>query len=174
MWVKKGNVNNGTAAIELLFMHRLVKLVFNLKQGEGLLPNELNDATYLGMRLLGQKYLATYNIYKAEAENPFTVELASTKDITPKRMPSAPTGYVRTFEAIVLPNIVGNSATVTNNPAIDRTVEITFYHRADDQIVNKFTIPSTTLFRAGYKYTFNVTVNALTVTVDQQKYTEQW
>jgi len=174
MWVKKGNVNNGTAAIELLFMHRLVKLVFNLKQGEGLLPNELNDATYLGMRLLGQKYLATYNIYKAEAENPFTVELASTKDITPKRMPSAPTGYVRTFEAIVLPNIVGNSATVTNNPAIDRTVEITFYRRTDDQIVNRFTIPAGTALKAGYKYTFNVTVNATTITVDPLKFAEQW
>ena len=174
MRARKGNVNNGTAAIELLFKHRLVKLVFNLKQGEGLLPNELNDATYLGMVIKDQYCKATYDIYADDNGSPFTIETSSgKKDIYPAKAAAAPTGYVRTFEAIVLPNSTGTYA-VTNNPAVNRTVEITFYRRADDQIVNSFVIPAATLFRAGYKYTFNVTVNALTVTVDTEKYTEQW
>lgn len=174
MKARKGNVNNGTSAIELLFKHRLVKLVFNLKQGEGLLPNELSDATYLGMKIKDLYYKATYNIYAEDNEAPFTIITGAGKEgIIPMKASAAPTGYVRTFEAIVLPNYTGTYP-VTGNPAANRTVEITFYRRTDDQIVNKFTIPSSTLFRAGYKYTFNITVNALTVTVDQQKYTEQW
>lgn len=174
MKARKGNVNNGTAAIELLFKHRLVKLVFNLKQGEGLLPNELSDANYLGVVIKDQYYKATYNIYAEDNAAPFTVNTGSGKiDIIPAKASAAPTGYVRTYEALVLPNYTGTYL-VTNNPATNRTVEITYYHRADDQIVNKFTIPSGTLFWAGYKYTFNVTVNATSVTVDQQKYTEQW
>ncbi len=174
MRARKGNVNNGNAAIELLFMHRLVKLVFNLKQGEGLLPNELSDATYLGMVIKDQYYKATYDIYARDNESPFTIDVSTGKmDIIPVKAAAAPTGYVQTFEAIVLPNYTGTYA-VTNNPAVNRTVEITFYRRADDQIVNSFVIPAATLFRAGYKYTFNVTVNALTVTVDTEKYTEQW
>ena len=174
MKARKGNVNNGTSAIELLFKHRLTKLVFNLKQGEGLLPNELVDATYLGMKVKDLYYKATYNIFAEDNAAPFAINTGSgITDIIPAKAAAAPTGYVRTYEAIVLPNYTGTYP-VTSNPAANRTVEITFYHRADDQIVNKFIIPSTTLFRAGYKYTFNITVNATSVTVDQQKYTEQW
>ena len=169
MQARTGNVTNGNATIELLFRHRLVKLVFNLKQGEGLLPNELKDATYLGMKILSQHFKATYNIYKGDNEDPLSVDPASEyiADIIPAKAAQAPTGYVRTYEAIVLPNVV-------NNPAVNRTVEIEFYQRSDDRIVNKFTIPVQTIFKAGYKYVFNVTVNALTVTVDTDKYTEQW
>ena len=173
MRARKGNVNNGNAAIELLFMHRLVKLVFNLKQGESLLPNELIDATYLGMVIKDQYYKATYDIYAQDNESPFTIDVSGKMDIYPVKAAAAPTGYVQTYEAIVLPNYTGTYA-VTNNPVVNRTVEITFYRRADDQIVNSFIIPSTIWFRAGYKYTFNVTVNAVSVTVDTDKYTEQW
>jgi hypothetical protein len=173
MRARKGNVNNGNAAIELLFMHRLVKLVFNLKQGESLLPNELSDATYLGMVIKDQYYKATYDIYAQDNESPFTIDVSGKMDIYPVKAAAAPTGYVQTYEAIVLPNYTGTYA-VTNNPVVNRTVEITFYRRADDQIVNSFIIPSTIWFRAGYKYTFNVTVNAVSVTVDTDKYTEQW
>ena len=166
MRAKTANVTNGNAAIELLFKHKLVKLVFNLKQGDGLLPNELKEAKSLTMKILGQHYKATYYIYKEDNQNPFTVNSATT-DIYPVRVATAPTGYVRTFEAIVLPNVEGN-------PSTNRTIEITFYQKEKDPVTNKFTIPVGTSFESGRKYVYNVTVNAVTVTVDTQKYTEQW
>lgn len=162
MRAKASNVNNERASIELLFQHRLSKLVFNLKQGEGLLVDELKDASYLGMTMEDQYTTATYNIYTDDFASP-----SGRQDIIPVRAASAPTGYVRTYEAIVLPNRAGNTAA-------DRTVTITFYRKTKDQITNTFIIPGSTYFDPGYKYVFNVTVNATTITVDQNKYTEQW
>lgn len=162
MRARTGNVNNERASIELLFQHRLSKLVFNLKQGEGMLEDELKDASYLGMVLKNQYTKATYNIYTDEFSSP-----AERQDIIPVRATSAPTGYVRTYEAIVLPNRAGNTAE-------DRTVSITFYRKTKDQITNTFKIPESTYFDPGTKYVFNVTVNATTITVDPTKYTEQW
>ena len=162
MRAKTGNVSNENTRVEMLFYHRLVKLVFNLKQGEGLLTDELKDATSLTMKIGGQPVKATYNIYT----DAFIIE-PSSNDIIPVRASSAPTGYVRTFEAIVLPN--GG-----NNPAGPRTVTITFYRKKEDTIVNTFIIPEATYFTSGYKYTFNVTVNATSIQVDPLKYTEQW
>ena len=166
MRAKTANVTNGNAAIELLFKHKLVKLVFNLKQGDGLLPNELKEAKYLAIKIPGQHYKATYDIYKEDNQNPFSVD-PDTKDIIPVRAATATTGFVRTFEAIVLPNVEGN-------PSANRNIEITFYQKEKDPVTNKFTIPVGTTFTPGYKYIYNVTVNAVTVTVDTQKYTEQW
>ena len=162
MRARTGNVNNERASIELLFQHRLSKLVFNLKQGEGMLEDELKDASYLGMVLKNQYTKATYNIYTDEFSSP-----AERQDIIPVRATSAPTGYVRSYEAIVLPNVAGNTAA-------DRTVSITFYRKTKDQITNTFKIPGSTYFQPGYKYVFNVTVNATTITVDPTKFTEQW
>ena len=166
MRAKTANVSNGNATIELLFQHKLVKLVFNLKQGDGLLPDELKEAKSLTMKIPGQHYKATYDIYKEDNQSPFTID-PDTKDIIPLRAATATTGYVRTFEAIVLPNVEGN-------PSANRTVEITFYQKEKDPVTNKFTIPVGTSFAAGHKYIYNVTVNAVTVTVDTQTYTEQW
>ena len=164
MRAKNGNVSNSNTSVELLFQHRLVKLVFNLKQGEGLLEDELKDATVLTMSVGSQFTKAIYNVYS----DAFIIAGGATlTDITPVRASSAPTGFVRTFEAIVLPNFGSNSA-------IDRKVTITFYRKAEDTIVNTFTIPYTTYFNPGYKYTYNITVNATSIRVDPLKYTEQW
>lgn len=164
MRARKTNVNNGNVSIELLFYHRLVKLVFNLKQGEGLLPDELADATYLGVTISNQPYEATYNVYT----DAFTFTQGHSNNIIyPVRAASATTGYVRTFEAIVLPN-------GPNNLQVDRTVTITFYRKSDDTIVNTFKIPTATNFVSGNKYTFNVTVNATSIDVDPLKFAEQW
>lgn len=161
------NVNNENIAVELLFQHRLTKLVFNLKQGEGLLEDELKDADYLGMTIGGQPIEATYSIY-----SDILTIIPGNNDISPVRASSAPTGYVRTFEAIVLPNGSGNP----NNPC---TITITFYRHSNDQIVNTFQIHTdgvdgSVYFEKGYKYTYNVTVNATSIQVDPQIYTEQW
>ena len=164
MRAKKTNVSNGNVSIELLFYHRLVKLVFNLKQGEGLLPDELADATYLGVTISNQPYEATYNVYT----DAFTFRQGYSNNIIyPVRAASATTGYVRTFEAIVLPN-------GPNNLQVDRTVTITFYRKSEDTIVNTFKIPTATNFVSGNKYTFNVTVNATSIDVDPLKFAEQW
>ena len=164
MRAKKTNVSNGNVSIELLFYHRLVKLVFNLKQGEGLLPDELADATYLGVTISNQPYEATYNVYT----DAFTFTQGHSNNIIyPVRAASATTGYVRTFEAIVLPN-------GPNNLQVDRTVTITFYRKSEDTIVNTFKIPTATNFVSGNKYTFNVTVNATSIDVDPLKFAEQW
>ena len=165
---KRGNVSNSNVSIELQFKHKLVKLVFNLKQGEGLLPDELNDATYLGMKIDKQPYEATYNAYT----DVLSVTLVH-NEIIPVRATTT-TGFVRTFEAIVLPNTSSGETTVAGNPSDDRTVTINFYRRSDDAIVNTFKIPSSTYFYPGYKYIYNVTVNATSIEVDPQKYTEQW
>ena len=164
MRARKANVNNGNVSIELLFYHRLVKLVFNLKQGEGLLPDELADATYLGVTISNQPYEATYNVYT----DAFTFTQGHSNNIIyPVRAASATAGYVRTFEAIVLPN-------GPNNLQVDRTVTITFYRKSEDTIVNTFKIPTATNFVSGNKYTFNVTVNATSIDVDPLKFAEQW
>lgn len=164
MRAKTGNVSNSNTSVELLFQHRLVKLVFNLKQGEGLLEDELKDATVLTMSIGSQFTEATYNIY----DDAFLIAGGqSLTDIAPVRASSAPTGFVRTFEAIVLPNFASNAA-------IDRKVSITFYRKAEDTIVNTFTIPSATFFDPGHKYIYNITVNATSIRVDPLKYTEQW
>lgn len=164
MRARKNNVSNGNVSIELLFYHRLVKLVFNLKQGEGLLPDELADATYLGVTISNQPYEATYNVYT----DAFTFTQGHSNNIIyPVRAASATTGYVRTFEAIVLPN-------GPNNLQVDRTVTITFYRKSEDTIVNTFKIPTATNFVSGNKYTFNVTVNATSIDVDPLKFAEQW
>ncbi len=163
MRARTANMNNNNAKVELLFQHRMAKLVFNLKQGDTMLPNELKDATYLNVTIDGQPVEATYNIY----EDAFTIE-ATSNTFTPIRAATAPLGYDRSYETIVLPN-------GTNNPGKSRTVTITYYLKSNDVIVNKFTIGSGTLFKSGYKYVYNVTVNATSVSVEQENtYTEQW
>lgn len=164
MRARTGNISNSSPVIELLFYHRMTKLVFNIKQGEGLLTDELKDATYLGMTIDKQYTQANYKILEDEC----SVTSADYSTITPIRASSAPTGYVRTFEAIVLPNSA-------SNPVQDRTVTITFYQNLNDPIVNTFKIPSSIYFYPGTKYTFNVTVNATSIQVNMDnKYTEQW
>ena len=151
------SASNSNAAVKLMFEHKLVKLVFNLKPGEGLLSNELEEPITLSLTIKNQPTKATYDM----KEDEFSIVGESNNDIIPFTAPSAPVGYVRTYEAIVLPN--SNTS---------HKVEIEFYKKEKDKITNTFTID--TSLRSGYKYTFNVTVNAVSVTVDTEKYTEQW
>lgn len=154
-------VNNNVNVIKLLFKHRLVKLVFNLKQGEDLLSEELRHSIIDVFTIAGQSTNATYNIFT----DALTITPAN-KTITPFEVSLPNDGYDFTYEAIVLPS-----------PASDRTVTITFYYPGhvddkDDKITNKFTISSE--LEAGFKYVYNVTVNATSITVDTGKFTDQW
>lgn len=153
-----GQVNDLTrskSTAKLLFNHRLVKLVFNLKPGTDMLEGELTNAT---LTLDKQPVKATYNLITDGIDM-----TAGTSILTAVNSASAPPdGYKKTLELIVLPN-------GTNNLAADRTVTITF-----GSTTNTFTIADTTSFAAGKKYTYNVTVNATSITVDKDKFTDQW
>jgi hypothetical protein len=156
MRAKTENITNGNSSIRLLFYHKLVKLVFNLKQGDGLLTDELANASFLGIKVKSQPQSASYNIY-TDAFSGF----GSNIDIVPVESNTIADGYVKTFEAIVLPS-----------ESLSHTVEITFYQKLEDKVVNTFTINTALL--SGHKYTYNVTVNANSINVDLEKYTEQW
>jgi len=155
----EGKVNDLTRSLrtaKLLFMHRLVKLVFNLKPGTDMLEGEeLTNAT---LTLDKQPVKATYNLITDVIDI-----TAGASILTAVNSASAPpVGYEKTLELIVLPN-------GTNNLAADRTVTITF-----GSTTNTFTIANATSFAAGKKYTYNVTVNATSIKVDKGKFTEQW
>ena len=166
MTAKHENANNAAETIQLLFHHRLTKLVFNLRQGEGLLAGELKKSTISPFTIDHQPTTATYNIYTSGLTIPSGNYDGST--ITPKKMDAVATGYDLTYEAVILPNNDDNRAT-------NRTVTITFYTNEDDKITNTFTIDSDTHFEEGCKYVYNVTVNAMSITVDtEETFTDQW
>ena len=148
---------------ELLFQHRLTKLVFNLTF------NDFGVINNTSLTIGSQKTTATYNIYtdiltygSGEANQTITAAVGSTKS-----------GFDKTFEAIVLPN------DADNNPAVDCKVTIVV-----DGGSYSFTIIRTGAatnntvltgpFAAGCKYEYNVTVYPFTIIVDTDKYTEQW
>ena len=164
------SVDNGSTPIsinepscELLFQHRLTKLVFNLTF------NDFGVINNTSLTIGSQKTTATYNIYtdiltygSGEANQTITAAVGSTKS-----------GFDKTFEAIVLPN------DADNNPAVDCKVTIVV-----DGGSYSFTIIRTGAatnntvltgpFAAGCKYEYNVTVYPFTIIVDTDKYTEQW
>ena len=151
------SINKVTPSCQLLFHHRLTKLVFNLKAGEDFSSSDIEGATSLTIG--SQRITATYNLY--------TDVLTCTGDvnqtISAVALATANTGYAKTFEAIVLPN---NDAT---NPAVDRKVTIIVSGRP-----YAFTIGNATSFASGHKYVYNVTVYPFSIIVDPQKFTEQW
>lgn len=148
---------------ELLFHHRLTKLVFNLTFIDfGTIKNT-------SLTIGSQKTTANYNIYtdiltygSGEANQTITAAIGSTKS-----------GFDKTFEAIVLPN------DADNNPAVDCKVTIVVDGRSYSfTIIRTGAASNNTVltgpFDAGYKYEYNVTVYPFTIIVDTDKYTEQW
>ena len=150
------SINKVTPSCQLLFHHRLTKLVFNLKPGEDFTNKDIEGATSL--TISNQRTEGTYNIYN----NEFTYIGDADQKIFAVTAEYVAENYVKTFEAIVLPN-------ATTSPAVDRKVTIVVDGRS-----YTFTISSATSFDAGTRYTYNVTVYPFTVIVDPDKYTEQW
>ena len=155
------SINNPSC--QLLFRHRLTKLVFNLKFDDfGVIKNT-------SLTIGNQKTTATYNIYTdaltysgGEANQTITAAVGSTKS-----------GFDKTFEAIVLPN------DTDNNPAIDCKVTIVVDGKSYSFTIIRTGEASniqvlTGSFFAGRKYEYNVTVYPFTIEVDTEKYTEQW
>lgn len=135
---------------ELLFHHRLTKLVFNL---------DLTEMVTVGTTSLtigSQKTAGTYDIY----DNVLTCSGDANKAISAVGTKTDELHW--SFEAIVLPNN-------TTNLAVDRTVTIVVDGRS-----YTFTIGKATSFDTGNRYVYNVKVYPLTITVDTDKYTEQW
>ena len=149
---------------ELLFQHRLTKLVFNLNL------REMGTVSTISLTIGSQKTTATYDIY----DNVLTYSSGvANQPVSAVALATANSGYDKTFEAIVLPNHT------SNNPGVDRTVTIVVDGRSYTFTIavtgasssNKVETPS---FDAGKKYVYNVKVYPFTIEVNTDKYTEQW
>ena len=145
---------------QLLFSHRLVKLQFNLKHGNGMAETDINKAGGNTVALSipeGLYTTASYNIFTDGISN-FS---ANNVDITPVEMASpgvwasgSPDVMAdRSFEAIILPQTLN----------ADKSVQLTISN-PQSSAAYTFNIPATT-FMAGNKYIYNITVNAMGLTV---------
>lgn len=145
-------INKAHYTCNLLFEHKLTKLVFKLKQGTG-----FDDATIAGTTSLtigSQKTIGIYNVYNRA----LSYSGSADQTITAFKASDVANGdgeFDARFEAIVLPNHA------TNNTPVDRLVTITI----GDQDYT-FTIyytgastPKVESFAPGMEYTFEVTVH---------------
>ena len=169
------SINKANPSCQLLFHHRLTKLVFNLIHGGDFDSSDIEGATSLTIG--NQKTTATYDIYSdvltctGDANQAISaVALATPNTVTVNETTKT---YDKSFEAIVLPN------NATTNPDVDRTVTIvvdgrsyTFTIAKPGSTEGKIKVNNT--FEAGTKYIYNVTVYPFSVFVDPQKFTEQW
>jgi len=157
-------IKKNTPSCQLLFAHRLVKLVFNLKAGTGMSSSDITSASPCSVSITGQKTEGTYNIYTDAL-----TYTGSQTTIVSTATQEAKGGFDKAIQLIVLPTHD------TNNPKSDRTVTITL-----GTATYQFTIfdgvnaaapadPDGTLqvaaFEAGKEYTFDVTVNAARLSV---------
>ena len=175
------SINKANPSCQLLFHHRLTKLVFNLKPGGDFDPSDIEGATSLTIG--SQKTTATYDIYS----DVLTCTGDANQAISAVALATPNSGYAKTFEAMVLPNndtkdeadLTNHPITITDNPDVDRTVTIvvdgrsyTFTIAKPGSTEGKIKVNNT--FEAGTKYIYNVTVYPFSVFVDSQKFTEQW
>lgn len=147
---------------QLLFYHRLTKLVFNLDL------TEMVTVGTISLTIGSQRTAATYDIYdggltcSGDANQTISAVVGTSTD-----------DLHRSFEAIVLPN------DAINNSAADRTVTIVVDGRSYTFTIaasgaSSSTKVITSSFDAGKKYVYNVKVYPFTIEVDTEKYTEQW
>lgn len=168
------SINSANPSCELLFHHRLTKLVFNLNL------SEMGTIKEIALNIGSQRTAATYNIY----DDKLSCTGDANKAVSAVALETASTNM--TFEAIVLPNndtkVIGNKnhpITITGNPAADRTVTIIVDGRSYTFTIaasgaDSSTKVVTSSFDAGKKYVYNVKVYPFTIEVNPQNYTEQW
>lgn len=151
-------LNRTNSTCELLFHHKLVKIQFNLKKGADMLDGEISLEQYhagkLKVGVRGQT-AATYNIYTDAM-----TRTGAVTDIYAIPMETPETGYVMSFEALVLPT-EGTLGTVTITIG---TTANTF--TANDEATDKLI--------SGHKLIYNCTLTANSIVVDKDKFTEQW
>ena len=148
---------------ELLFHHRLTKLVFNLDL------SEMVSVSTISLTIGSQKTTATYDIY----DNVLTYSSGVANQTITAVVGTITDALHKSYEAIVLPN------DASTNPAVDRTVTIVVDGRSYTFTIAKSGAPSsnkvvTSSFDAGKKYIYNVKVYPFTIEVNTDKYTEQW
>ena len=149
---------------ELLFHHKLTKLVFNLNL------SEMGTVSTTSLTIGSQRTTATYNLYTKK----LTCSGDANQTISAVESATVPIGYDKTFEAIVLPNVATNIS-----PTAGRTVTIVVDGRSYTFTIAVTGVSSsnkvvTSLFEEGKKYIYNVKVYPFTIEVDTDKYTEQW
>jgi len=154
-------INSANSKCELLFQHRLTKLVFNLDL------TEMGTVGTTSLTIGSQRISATYSIYT----DVLTCSGDANQTITAVRTINE--ALSKSYEAIVLPN------DASTNPALDRTVTIVVDGRSYTFTIAKSGASSgnkvvTSSFDAGKKYIYNVKVYPFTIEVNTEKYTEQW
>lgn len=154
-------INSANSTCQLLFQHRLTKLVFNLDL------TEMVSVSTTSLTIGSQKTSATYSIYT----DVLTCSGDANQTITAVRTTNE--ALSKSYEAIVLPN------DASTNPASDRTVTIVVDGRSYTFTIAKSGASSsnkviTSSFDAGKKYIYNVKVYPFTIEVNTEKYTEQW
>lgn len=150
-------VNAQHPKVALLFTHRLSKVTINVKAGPGYQDSEITGQT--AVTLSGTPTSAAYNLY-TDALSTFS----AAADITPAKQSAATTGYLETYEAILLPNESGNSA------AAGRTLTFKVGDTANGYY--HYTIPSDKVFQRGENTIYNITLSptGLNVTASIQEW----
>lgn len=150
-------IKKNTPTCQLLFAHKFVKLVFNLRAGTGMSSSDITSASPCSVSITGQKTGGTYNIYTdalTYTGSQTTIVSTATQD--------AKVDFDKAIQLIVLPT------DDTNNPKSDRTVTITLGTATYTFVISDSDAepdPYVTAFEAGKEYTFDVTINAASLDI---------
>ena len=130
---------------QLLFSHRMCKIQFNITNGDGITAGDL--ANNPSMEVRGLSPVGYLNLLTGAV----TINGGTTVVFHPQEMATAAGGYVKSFEATVLPQVAGDS-------------QVTFVIGTSPQARYTFTLPGRE-FVAGKRYIYNVTVRNKAVSV---------
>ena len=137
--------------VSLVFNHKLTRIIVNIKPGEGLLADDVNNTV---VTFEGFNTKADFNLISGALDNPEEVQ-----NITPLKMTTATGGYTLSFESIVIPVTDPSSAKIVfdlKNGDEDLQVN-------SDLFSWKF---STEELKSGFEYIYNVTVKRSGIIVD--------
>ena len=159
-------ISSANPSVELLFNHRLTKLQFNLLHGTGMETADLLENTVRLDIAADNGFYTTglFNIYDGSVsgmdnQGPITPLLITPTPTTACAFSSSITAPAeRAFEAIVLPQAMTTGPEVTITIGNTNNSQVGTYY---------FTLPAPAggAFKAGYRYIYNVLVDATIVTV---------
>lgn len=147
-WNDKTTLGGSTAitkvnkTTQLLFYHKLSKVVFTLVAGTGMAAIDLTGSTSTTLTIGGQPTAATYNIYT----DAITITPGSSTITALTVTPGVQ------YEAILLPNTTGDGG--TNNPSVRNCT------LAIGSATYTFSIPAAKSFDAGIQTNYTLTVNS--------------
>lgn len=140
----KSNVSRSKEKIGLVFTHRLAKVSFTIKPGNGMDLSDLNAVNILGIKPSTVIDIATGNIQEANG-NVTDVSAYGVKGA------SESTGQVAGIQAIVVPQTIG-----TDTRLFKITVGATDYY---------YTTPAAITYASGYNYNYELTIHSTGIDV---------